>query len=91
MIYEFKSSFDRSIKSLSTANKKDIKETCSQLIDILSGEKNLTKGFGLKNLRDNFWEIRKGLKLRILFRWQSNYIEFLLAGTHDDIKRFLKN
>ena len=91
MKYEFKPSFGRSIKSLSSANKEDIKETCSQLIDILSGEKILTKGFGLKNLRDNFWEIRKSLKFRILFRWQSDHVEFILAGTHDEIKRFLKN
>lgn len=37
-----------------------------------------------------FWEIRKGLKLRIIFLWQGDSVEFILAGTHDDIKRFLK-
>jgi len=50
----------------------------------------LSKGLGLKNLKKNYWEIRKGLKLRILFRWHADLVEFILAGTHDDIEKFLK-
>jgi len=89
MIFEFKPSFDRSIKSLSKKTKQEIKELCIELIDVLSGESSLPGGFGLKNLRKNFWEIRKGLKLRILFRWRGDSVEFILAGSHDNIKRFL--
>lgn len=90
MKFEFKPSFDKSVKNLSSKNKKEIKELCFSLIDVLSGQSSLPGGFGLKNLRRNFWEIRKGLKLRIIFLWQGDSIEFILAGTHDDIKRFLK-
>ena len=90
MRYEFKPSFDRSVKSLPPEIKKEIKELCLALIDVLSMEQELSVGLGLKNLRKNFWEIRKGLKLRILFRWQADHIEFILAGTHGQIKRFLK-
>jgi len=90
MKYEFKSSFDRSVKSLPPKKKQDVKELCIALIDILSGEKELFVGMGLKNIRKNFWEIRKGLKMRILFRWKANYVEFILAGTHEEIKRYLK-
>ncbi len=59
MKFEFKPSFDRSLKSLSSKTKKEIKELCIGLIDILSGESSLP-------------------------------IEFILAGNHNDIKRFLK-
>jgi mRNA-degrading endonuclease RelE of RelBE toxin-antitoxin system len=90
MKYEFKPSFDRSVKSLPPEMKQEVKELCTTLIDVLSGEKELSAGMGLKNLRKNFWEIRKGLKLRILFRWRSNHVEFVLAGTHEEIKRFIK-
>jgi len=90
MKYEFKSSFDRSVKSLPSEKKQEVKELCIALIDVLSGEKELSVGLGLKNLRKNFWEIRKGLKLRILFRWRTDYVEFVLAGTHEEIKRYLK-
>ena len=90
MKYEFKPSFDKSVKSLPSETKQEIKELCIALIDVLSGEQDLSAGMGLKNLRKNFWEVRKGLKLRILFRWRSDHIEFVLAGTHEEIKKHLK-
>jgi mRNA-degrading endonuclease RelE of RelBE toxin-antitoxin system len=90
MKYEFKPSFDRSIRSLAPEIQQEVKELCIALIDILSGELELSVGMGLKNLRKNFWEIRKGLKLRILFRWRADHVEFVMAGTHEEIKRYLK-
>ena len=90
MKYEFKPSFDRSVKSLPHEIQQEVKELCITLINSLSGERELSLGMGLKNLRKNFWEIRKGLKLRILFRWRADHVEFVLAGSHEDIKRYLK-
>jgi hypothetical protein len=46
---------------------------------------------GLKRLFKDYWEIRQGLRNRILFRWEDDAIDFLLAGDHDSIKEFLKN
>ena len=91
MKFEFKPSFDRSIKSLSPTEKIDVKETAAQLIAVLSKDKQIHQGIGLKRLTGNFWEMRKGIKVRILFRWTGDLIEFVLAGNHDDVKRFLKN
>jgi len=90
MRFEFKPSFDRSVKSLPSETKQEIKELCINLIDRLSSRRSLSTGLGLKNLRKNFWEVRKGLRLRILFRWKGDLVEFILAGTHEDIKNFLK-
>ncbi len=90
MKYEFKPSFDRSVKSLPPKEKQEIKALCIYLIDVLSGDRELSPCLGLKNIQKNFWEIRKGLKLRIIFRWRADIVEFVLAGTHDDIKKYLK-
>ncbi len=90
MRVEFKPSFDQSIKQLPAKEKEDIKRTAAQFIDILAQDRQIHEGLGLKRLRGDFWEVRKGLKARILFRWQGDLIEFVLAGNHDDIKRFLK-
>ena len=90
MKYEFKPSFDRSVKSLPPKEKKQIKNLCIDLIDVLSGDRELYPGMGLKNIQKNFWEIRIGLKLRIIFPWRADTVEFVLAGTHDDKKRHLK-
>lgn len=91
MRYEFKPSFRRSIKSLPAGEKEEIKEVAIQTIDILSRSKTPHKGIGLKHLRGSFWEVRRGLKARILFRWQEDLVEFVLAGDHDDIRRYLKD
>jgi mRNA-degrading endonuclease RelE of RelBE toxin-antitoxin system len=91
MRFEFKPSFERSIKSLPLSEKDDVKDAASKLIDVLSKDRQVHQGLGLKRLRSDFWEVRKGIKARILFRWKGDLIEFVLAGNHDDIKRFLKN
>ena len=91
MRFEFKPSFDSSVKSFYGKEKEEIKQAALQAIDILSQDRIIHKGIGLKRLKGDFWEIRKGLKARILFRWQGDLVEFVLAGDHEDIKRFLKN
>lgn len=91
MRFEFKLSFDRSVKSFHGREKEEIKQAALQAIDILSQDKVAHKGVGLKRLKGDFWEIRKGLRVRVLFRWERDLIEFILAGDHEDIRRFLKN
>jgi len=90
MRYEFKPSFDRSIKLLPSQDKAEIKTLCLVFIDLLEEERELAKGIGLKKLKNNYWEIRMGLKPRVLFRWNEDTIQFILAGSHDQVRRFLK-
>ncbi len=91
MRFEFKPSFERSIKSFNPSAQTHIKETTSNLIDVLSKDRQIHQGLGLKRLTKEFWEARKGIKVRILFRWTGDLVEFVLAGNHDDVRRFLKN
>jgi hypothetical protein len=91
MRFEFKPSFDRSVKGFHDPDKDEIKEVAIHLIDMLTQNREIQKGFGIKRLRGNFWGARKGLKTRILFRWEGDLVEFVLAGNHDDVKKFLKN
>lgn len=91
MRYEFKPSFDRSIKALPPKQKSDIKAVCFAFLDLIETQMPLPAGIGLKRLRNDFWEIRHGLHNRILFLWSNDLIEFILAGNHDSIKAFLKN
>ena len=90
MKFEFKPSFDRSVKTFHDSEKNEIKALAIQLVEMLSRDREIHKGIGLKRLRGNFWEARKGLKTRILFRWDGELVEFVLAGNHDDVRRFLK-
>lgn len=91
MRIDFKPSFDRSLKALHANEKEALKKAAKDTVDVLTQDRFISKGIGLKHLRGDYWEVRKGLKARILFKWKGDLIEFILAGNHDDIKRFLKN
>ncbi|MDP8212085.1 MAG: hypothetical protein P9X22_02185 [Candidatus Zapsychrus exili] len=58
MRIEFKPSFNKSINSFSAKEKEEIKEASMQLIDMLSQDRDIHKGVGLKRLRKDFWEAR---------------------------------
>ena len=91
MRYEFKPSFEDSIKNLNPEDRGEIIKAAFQAIDILGRERTLHKGAGLKRLKGDYWEIRKGLDARILFRLSGDLVEFVLSGNHDQVKRYLRN
>ena len=45
----------------------------------------------MRKLRDDWHEIRVGLKLRLVFENKPDALVFEFLGDHDDVKRFLKN
>lgn len=91
MRFTFRPSFDRSIKSLQPGQKEALKKLCLVFIGLLETRAAIPTGLGLKRLRDDYWEVRHGLRNRILFRWEDDVIDFILAGDHDSIREFLKN
>ena len=92
MRFEFKRSFDRSLKSLhSVARNEDAKAVVKKFILSIENKEPIAHGFGLKKLKGNYYEIRSGLYERIIFRRQEDLIEFILVGDHNDIKRFLRS
>ena len=87
---EFKPSFDKSFRKLHSSDQDKVDSAVERFLSGL--EKNqIPQGLGLKRLQDDQWEVRVDLSLRICFRMQKNLIEFALVGTHDSIKKFLKN
>ena len=89
MQYEFKATFDRRFKKLSLSQQKKVYQTIDTLMNYLDGLAPLPTGLGLKNWHADYWEIRAGLKDRILFEF-TNKIVFLFVGSHDEIKDYIK-
>ena len=90
MRYEFKTSFDRSVKGLSDGAKIEIKKSVFEIIDLVSTGKIASKGQGLTRLHMDYWEARTTIRERILFKLTDDLIQFMIIGNHEDIKRFLK-
>jgi len=88
--YEFKASFDRRFKKLSSSRQKKVYQAIDSFMKYVDGEAELPHGLGLKNWHGDYWEIRAGLKDRILFEF-TDEIVFLFVGNHDEIKNFMKD
>jgi mRNA-degrading endonuclease RelE of RelBE toxin-antitoxin system len=87
--YEFKASFDRRFKKLSSSRQQKVYQALDAFMKYLDGEATLPPGLGLKNWHGDYWEIRAGLKDRILFEF-TDQIVFLFVGNHDEIKKFMR-
>jgi hypothetical protein len=62
-------------------------------IDLLQsslGDPHGHTGLGIRKLVNKYFEMRAGLELRLVFRLDPDSISFVFAGTHDEVRRFLK-
>ena len=89
MRYEFKASFDRRFKKLSPSRQEKVYQAIDAFMKYVDNNARLPPGLGLKNWHADYWEIRAGLKGRILFEF-TDRIVFLFVGGHDEIKKIMK-
>jgi mRNA-degrading endonuclease RelE of RelBE toxin-antitoxin system len=87
--YEFKTSFDHCFKKFSSPRQEKVYQAIDTLMKYIDGEAEQPAGLGLKNRHADYWEIRAGIKDRILFEF-TDQITFLFVGSHDDIRNFMK-
>ncbi len=55
------------------------------------GTPHLHSGLGIRRLRDSVFECRVGLKLRLVFNAEPGVLSFSDIGTHDEIRKIIKN
>ena len=55
------------------------------------GTPHLHAGLGIRRLRGSLFECRVGLKLRLVFDAEPGVLSFSDLGTHDEIRKILKN
>lgn len=54
------------------------------------GRPHAHRGLGIRRLAGNFFEIRVGLDIRLIFQNRPESLLFLAAGNHDDVQKFLR-
>ena len=89
MRYEFKTGFDRRFKKLSFPRQQKAYQAIDTLMKYIDGETEPPAGLGLKNWQADYWEMRAGIKDRILFEL-TDQVTFLFVGNHDDIRNSMK-
>ena len=82
-------SFERSLKKLSPQAKEKIKQILERFNHFLvTGI--LSKGLGFKKINKDKYELRVDIRLRIIIKVEREVIYFVLVGTHNDIKKYLR-
>lgn len=85
MRYRYLSSFDRSFRDLPPDAQAAVREALNALFRLFEGGIK-PEGLGLRKLKGSFWEIRCGLRIRILFTLERDAATFVLVGDHDAIR-----
>lgn len=90
MRFAYAASFHRTIAGLSRSQGQRLLKAVAK-IEASWEAGRFPQGLGLTYLREDFFEFRAGIHDRVLYQRQSGAIVYLLYGSHDDIRRFLKS
>ena len=47
-------------------------------------------GLAITHLRDDYFEFRVDIHMRVIYRRMGDLIQYVLYGSHDQVRRFLK-
>lgn len=84
----FLRSFDESLSSFPAKDRRKAQACVDRLLEYFDGGPK-PLGLGLRKLQGHFWEVRAGLDRRILFTLDGDLAVFVVAGSHDEIRRKL--
>ena len=91
MRYVYKTSFDKAYRRLHPDGQSEIDYALQSLFDFLDKKTPLSVGLGFKRIGKAYWEIRAGIRCRILFEWTREVVTFYFVGNHDQIRRFIRH
>ncbi len=49
------------------------------------------QGLGVTHLRDDYFEFRVGIQMRVVYRRTGDLVQYVLYGSHNQIRRLLKS
>ena len=91
MKIELTDRFQRDIGKLNQARKAAVFEAILSLPRAV-GDPQLHPGLGIRKLHHSgIWEARVGLGLRLVFAIREKLLTFVRAGTHEEIRRYLRD
>lgn len=82
--------FQRDVRALTEAQRLAVLEAMLSLPRGV-GDPHLHAGLGIRKLHaSGIWEARVGLGLRVVFGLETDLLTLVRVGTHDEIRRFLR-
>jgi len=82
--------FHAALKKLSDAEVNRTEEALRSLPDCF-GQPHPHAGISIRRLRKDVFEFRAGLKVRLLFRARAQTLEAFFVGSHDEVRRLIRD
>ena len=82
-------SFDRSLKKLTSLERAQLAESLDQFKSFVY-RGIIPSGLGFKKIDQDIYEFRVGLRLRVVVLVEGEDYYLVLAGDHDEVKRYLR-
>lgn len=89
MRYAYQPSFLESTRQLSQAHAAKLLKAIDKFQQALERHQ-WPAGLGMTHLRGAYFEFRVDLHMRVIYRRTGDLIQYVLYGSHDQIRRFLK-
>ena len=77
------------LKKLGQSDATRVEETLRILPDCF-GRPHVHSGISIRRLRQNLFECRAGLKVRLLFRASAQGLEVFFVGDHAEVRRLIR-
>jgi mRNA-degrading endonuclease RelE of RelBE toxin-antitoxin system len=87
---EFSPRFRTQARGLPDVRQQELAEAVARLRETF-GQPHIHAGLGIRRLFGYVFEFRVGRELRVVFELTKGSASLLLVGTHDDVRRFIKN
>jgi mRNA-degrading endonuclease YafQ of YafQ-DinJ toxin-antitoxin module len=82
-------SFRRDVRKLPKSRRREVARAIDAVRDGF-GKPHFHSGLGIRRLRQNYFECRTGINIRLVFRAEKGCLKFIAAGDHDSIRNLLK-
>lgn len=90
MRYAYQPSFLDTIHELSGAQAAKLLKAIQKFQQAVES-RQWPQGLGLTHLRGAYFEFRVDIHLRVVYRRSDDLIQYILYGTHGQVRRFLKS
>ncbi len=89
MRYAYQPSFLDSTRHLSRAHAAKLLKALDKFQHAIES-RSWPQGLGVTHLRGDYFEFRVDIHIRVIYRRAGDLIQYVLYGSHDQIRRFLK-
>ena len=83
-------SFERSVRRFTSIEKNRLIIALEKFNGFLVTGK-ISSGLGFKKIRYDIFEFRIDIRLRVIVKDENDTLYMVIAGSHEDIKRYLKD